>query len=80
MRITANKPDAMSRIPFAQRYASERGSVLAGAPYAAAADEGATRKRPPQAALTSAAFKDARAIGEKYANFRTYAVEGRASH
>jgi uncharacterized protein (DUF1330 family) len=33
-----------------------------------------------QAALTSAAFKDARAIGEKYANFRTHAVEGLASH
>jgi uncharacterized protein (DUF1330 family) len=29
-----------------------------------------------QAALTSAAFKDARAIGEKYAKFRAFAVEG----
>jgi hypothetical protein len=47
MKITMNKPDAMSRIPFTQRYARERGSVLAGTPYAAAANEGATRKRPP---------------------------------
>ena len=31
-----------------------------------------------QAALTSAAFKDARAIGDKYAKFRTFAVEGDA--
>jgi len=29
-----------------------------------------------QAALTSAAFKDARAIGQKYAKFRAFAVEG----
>jgi|SRR6478672_4571673 uncharacterized protein (DUF1330 family) len=29
-----------------------------------------------QAALTSAAFKDVRAIGEKYAKFRTFAIEG----
>ncbi len=29
-----------------------------------------------QAALTSAAFKDARAIGRKYAKFRAFAVEG----
>ena len=29
-----------------------------------------------QAALTSAAFKNARAIGEKYAKFRTFAIEG----
>ena len=29
-----------------------------------------------QAALTSAAFKNARAIGEKYAQFRPFAVEG----
>ncbi len=31
-----------------------------------------------QAALTSAAFRDAHAIGEKYAKFRTFAVEGDA--
>jgi uncharacterized protein (DUF1330 family) len=31
-----------------------------------------------QAALTSAAFKNARAIGEKYAQFRTFAAEGDA--
>lgn len=29
-----------------------------------------------QAALTSAAFKDARAVGQEHATFRTFAVEG----
>jgi uncharacterized protein (DUF1330 family) len=29
-----------------------------------------------QAALTSAAFNDARVVGEKYAKFRTFAIEG----
>ncbi len=29
-----------------------------------------------QAALTSTAFKNARVIGEKYAKFRTFAIEG----
>jgi uncharacterized protein (DUF1330 family) len=29
-----------------------------------------------QGTLTSAAFKDARAVGEKYAKFRTFAIEG----
>jgi hypothetical protein len=47
MKITMNKPDAMSRMPFAEGYARERGSVPAGTPYASAANEGATRKRPP---------------------------------
>src|SRR5690348_63491 len=47
MRIAANKPDAMSRIPFAERYARECGSVPVGTPYAVAANDGAARKRPP---------------------------------
>ena len=45
MRIAMNSPDAMSRIPFAERYAREYGSVPAGTPYAAAANDGAARKR-----------------------------------
>src|SRR5262245_36340181 len=47
MGIAANKPDAMSRIPFAERYARECGSVPAGTPYPVAANDGAARKRPP---------------------------------
>jgi hypothetical protein len=35
----------MSRMPFAERYARECDSVLAGTPYRAAANDGAARKR-----------------------------------
>jgi hypothetical protein len=58
MRIAVNRPDAMSRMPFAERYARERGSVLAGTPYPVAANEGATRKRPPIKMIPAAITAD----------------------
>jgi len=47
MTMAANRPEAMSRIPFAERYPRESGSVPAGTPYpaAAAAVDGAKRNR-----------------------------------
>jgi hypothetical protein len=58
MGIAANKPDAMSRMPFAERYARECDSVLAGTPYRAAANDGAARKRPPIKMIPTAITAD----------------------
>src|ERR1700739_2230151 len=58
MGIARSKPDAMSRMPFAERYARERGSVPAGTPYPVAANDGATRKRPPIKMIPTAITAD----------------------
>jgi hypothetical protein len=45
-------------MPFAERYARECDSVLAGTPYRAAANDGAARKRPPIKMIPTAITAD----------------------